>query len=58
MPLSRRWGFAAAGWAALHTALHLYWALGGAVVVVHLLLETDARYDDGAISAAQRTWAL
>ena len=27
---SPRWGYAAAGWAALFAAVHLYWALGGA----------------------------
>ena len=28
---SRRWGYAAAGWAAAFAVLHLYWALGGTV---------------------------
>ena len=122
----RHWAHGAAVWAALFAALHLYWALGGALglaesagaelagrrpgwfvaaglygvavlltgaaglavllarlprsgrwrwllpllgagvaavlvlraVAVHLLLLSDAGYGGGAISPAQRTWAL
>ena len=122
---SRRWGYAAAGWAAAFAVVHLYWALGGELglaesagrrladerpaafvlgglygvglallvaaalgaalarlritgrrrllpllgagvaavllaraVVVEVLLLADPGYGGGAISAAQRWWAL